>query len=181
MIGRRWLAFSLPPFLFGACHMFLQEESTRPSRPLEPDLLTPTPIEPEPEPESSAQPSAEEPAPVEPGITKIDTPTRGKIDPAAVEAGVQPAMRAFEACYERGLQRRPDLRGTIVVNFVVAPDGSVPYAGALEQGTDLPDDRVIHCVLEEFQKLRFAAPEGGRAVATYPLSFAPKDAGTATP
>src|SRR5690606_41641238 len=38
MIGRRWLAFSLPPFLFGACHMFLQEESTRPSRPLEPDL-----------------------------------------------------------------------------------------------------------------------------------------------
>ena len=62
------------------------------------------------------------------------------------------------------------------MNFVVAPDGSVPYAAALEQGTNLPNQQVIECVLDEFQKSHFEPPVGGRAVATYPLSFAPQPA-----
>jgi hypothetical protein len=90
-------------------------------------------------------------------------------------------MSAFEACYLRARPANPGLRGNIVVNFVVSPDGSVPYAAALEEGTDLADDNVIECVLDAFRKLRFQAPVGGRAVATYPLKFEPSDDASAAP
>lgn len=85
-------------------------------------------------------------------------------------------MPAIEACYLQGAKRKPGLRGRILVNFVIAPDGSVPYAASLEQGTDFPDNAVIDCVLHVFQTLRFAEPAGGRVVATYPLTLAPAPA-----
>lgn len=77
----------------------------------------------------------------------------------------------FAACYQH--RKVKDLRGSINVNFVIAPDGSVPYAAALEQGTTLEDGGVIECVLSAFKRLTFPAPTGGRAVATYPLNFEP--------
>jgi len=82
-------------------------------------------------------------------------------------------MKAIEACYLEGAKRKPGLRGRILVNFVIAPDGSVPYAASLEQGTDFPDNAVIDCVLRVFHTLHFAEPAGGRVVATYPLTLAP--------
>jgi hypothetical protein len=170
----RPFVFSLLLVMSPACQQFLQEESNAPERPmLEPDLVTPTAEISKPE-AASSEPPAEPPD--EPAIQSTGEPTRGKLSKAAIESGVQPGSPAFEACLLRALDRRPGLRGTIVVNFVVAPDGSVPYAAALEQGTTLTDAPVVDCVLNEFQKLHFEAPVGGRAVATYPLTFEPKPA-----
>jgi outer membrane biosynthesis protein TonB len=172
----RAFSFSLLLVMSPACQHFLQEESNAPERPmLEPDLVTKTTEVSTPEAPASSEPERE-PPPHEPAIQSTGEPTRGKLSKAAIEAGVQPGIPAFEACLARALDRRPELQGTIVVNFVVAPDGSVPYAAALEQGTTLTEDPVVDCVLNEFQKLRFEAPVGGRAVATYPLTFAPKPA-----
>lgn len=103
----------------------------------------------------------------------IPGPTRGTLPKAAVAAGIAEGNSAFEACYVRAAH--PGLRGTIMVNFVVARDGSVPHAAALEQGTDLADDRVIECVLDAFKKLHFQAPNADRAVITYPLKFEPSN------
>lgn len=137
-----------------------------------------------PEPSPEPQPAAEarnEAAPVEPGVQRADAaPTRGRLAKAAIDQTVAERQGRFAACYGAALATDPALRGTILVNFVVAPDGTVPYAAALEAGTDLPNDRVIDCVLEEFQALVFPKPTGGRAVATYPLAFAP-GTGTSAP
>jgi TonB family protein len=92
---------------------------------------------------------------------------------AAVSAGVAEGNSAFEACYLKAA--RPGLRGTILVNFVVTRDGSVPHAAALEEGTDFEDDAVIECVLKAFKKLHFQAPAADRAVITYPLKFEPSN------
>ena len=126
---------------------------------------------PELPPEDPAEPPPPEPS--APAIEHTAEPTRGRLSQAAIQRGIEPSLPAFEACYSRALAHSPELRGTINVNFVIAPDGTVPFASALEQGTTLPDNAVIDCVLEEFQKLQFSPPVGGRVVTTYPLSFAP--------
>lgn len=151
--------------------------------PEEPTAPTSTVTEPEPEPSSVAQlpeppetvPSPEPDAsPPEPGILPSGGPTRGRLTKSLIEQGVQSRMQQIQECYALGLSRVPELRGNVMVNFVIAPDGSVPYAAALENGTDLGDPQVLDCVLAEFQKMTFEAPEGGRVVSTYPLRFAPE-------
>jgi hypothetical protein len=155
------------------CHLF-QPPDASPPRPLEPTPARPAPESVELPPVESSAPPAEEPVPSEAAIQQSGGPTRGKLSKASVERTVTASLPAFRACHEAALARAPDLTGTVLVNFVVAPDGSVPYAAALQQGTTLADDAAVDCVLGEFQKLKFDAPMGGRAVSTYPLDFAPK-------
>lgn len=170
MAPPRVLGCSLLLFAPVACQLFTPEPEA-PSPPME---IPVSEVRPEPLPEPSA------PAPVDtppaPGILPTgEEQSRGKISKEALEAGVAPGLPKFEACYKRALAQQETLQGSIVVSFVIAPDGTVPYAGALEEGTNLPDEKVVGCVLEEFQRLRFEPPVGGRASATYPLSFAPVD------
>jgi outer membrane biosynthesis protein TonB len=157
-----------------ACELF----SPPPASPL------PAPVAAEPAPVVSSSPPPEpEPAPSEqavesqsalaPGIEPERGQTRGRLPKAAINEGVQQAMPAIEACYLKGAQSKPGLRGRVLVNFVIAPDGSVPYAASLDQGTDFPDAAVIDCVLRAFQALHFPEPVGGRVVATYPLVLEP--------
>lgn len=134
-----------------------------------------------PPPEPSSQSPASEPASENvmlPGVQPTGGQTRGRLPKAAVVAGVEQGNQAFEACYSKAA--RPGLRGVIVVNFVVTPEGDVPHAAALEQGTDFPDEQVIECVLNAFTKLHFQPPSGGRAVVTYPLKFEPSEAAPGT-
>lgn len=147
------------------------EELPGPTPPAASSTLPELPAAPEP----TAPPPPEPAEPVEPGVRPSGGPTRGKLSKAAVSEGVSHGMPAIEACYQRAQPANPGLRGNIVVNFVVSPEGSVPHAAALEEGTDLPDEGVIDCVLDVFRKLRFEAPVGGRAVVTYPLKFEPSD------
>ncbi len=128
------------------------------------------PLEPEPEPVASASASLA-PEPVEPGVRQDAGPTRGWLSKAAIKEGIERGNPEFVACYQR--RKNAAARGSINVNFVIAPDGSVPHAAALEQGTTLEDDGVIECVLGAFQRLSFSPPSGGRAVVTYPLNFEP--------
>ena len=171
MASPRALGLSLLLCTPAACQLFAPEPEA-PSRPMEIPVAEASA---EPRAEASA-PAPADPAPDEPAITPAgEEHSRGKISKAALEAGVKPGLPAFEACYKQALAAGRNVQGSVVVSFVIAPDGSVPYAGALEEGTNLEDDKVVGCVLEEFQKLRFQPPVGGRASATYPLSFAPVD------
>jgi outer membrane biosynthesis protein TonB len=178
--GWRALVALAPPCLVAACELFQApaanappSASSTPAASAAPAPELPPTAKPEPEPEPVAQPSA---APVEPGVVQSGGQTRGALPKAAIAEGVARGSDDFERCYLRA--RQPGQRGVIRVNFVIAPDGTVPYAAALEQGTDFPDETVIQCVLEAFQKLTFPKPAGGRVVSTYPLKFEPlPDAG----
>jgi tetratricopeptide (TPR) repeat protein len=42
--------------------------------------------------------------------------------------------------------------------------------------SDLPDDAVVACAVEQFRAMTFPAPEGGIVTVTYPIAFAPEGA-----
>jgi hypothetical protein len=160
--------------LVSACELFAPapRAPVAPAASAEPDSVASSvaPLAPPPDP---APPPSEPPAvepPVEPGVHQDAGPRRGRLSKAAIQEGVEQGNAAYAACYQRSKRRRS---GSVNVNFVIAPDGTVPYAAALEQGTTLEDPAVIDCVLEAFKKLVFPPPTGGRAVATYPLNFEP--------
>jgi hypothetical protein len=113
------------------------------------------------------------------GIFRVDEPTRGTVPSAAVKQRVAGALPAITACYDRALPRRPGLHGNLLIEFVIAADGSVPHASARPVDQALDDDDVVACVVAEFRKLSFPKPSGDRAVVSHPLRFEPppSDAG----
>jgi hypothetical protein len=173
-------SFAVIALSLSACQLFSREppSSAKQDPPLISEVtLAAPPVDSAP-PADPVDPGSrphQEPRAVEPGVVQGGGPTRGTLSKTAVSAGLSQGMPAFEACYAGELAAQPNLGGTILINFVIAPDGTVPYAAALDHGTDLASDRVIRCVLEALQNLNFESPRGGRAVVTYPLHFAPKD------
>ena len=138
---------------------------------------------PVPEAPASAEPAPAPPSEAPPpGIEAQGTEqARGRLPRAAIQEGVQRAMPAIEGCYLKAARKKPGVRGRVLVNFVIAPDGGVPYAASLDQGTDFPDSAAIDCVLRAFQALHFPEPAGGRVVATYPLVLEPAPEGAPAP
>lgn len=163
--------------VLSACELFSPPPAAPPPAP--PPSAAPSASSEAPPAVTAAAPSAEpsappEPPPAPPGIEAQGTAqTRGRLPRAAIQEGVQQAMPAIESCYLKAAKKKPGLRGRVLVNFVIAPDGSVPYAASLDQGTDFPDNTAVDCVLRVFQSLRFPEPVGGRVVATYPLVLEP--------
>jgi hypothetical protein len=98
-----------------------------------------------------------------------------KPDPAQDKKVIRTAIRAHLAevrrCYERELVHKPDLKGTVVVRFMIAPDGSVAksVAAGMEQS-------VADCVASVVKTIRFPKVAGGGYVNTrYPFTFQPAD------
>lgn len=171
---RHILSFVASVAALSGCELFSPPPAASPAAP--PALPAPSASKEAPppvaEPPPSVEPAPEPPPP--PGLeAQGSAQTRGRLPRAAIQEGVQQAMPAIEACYLKAVKRKPGVRGRVLVNFVIAPDGSVPYAASLEQGTDFPDDAAVDCVLKAFQSLRFPEPTGGRVVATYPLTLEP--------
>ena len=77
----------------------------------------------------------------------------------------------LRACYEAGLKRSPTVAGKVAIAFEIDPVGDIFFA-RVHQGT-LPDSATQKCVLEEFRRLHFPPPNGGRATVVYPISFSP--------
>lgn len=78
-------------------------------------------------------------------------------------------QRDIQRCYEYGLATHRDLAGRVTVRIVIAGDGAVREAAAVE--TTLPP-AVTECVLIAVRLWRFPAPDGGAEVAVrYPFSF----------
>jgi hypothetical protein len=121
----------------------------------------------------------------------------GRLAPAEIQQVVRGHYASFRTCYERGLARNTKLEGHVVVRFVIGADGSVetvqnvvqqpPVDDADEflrtvgvpdpprtEPTSLPDEEVVTCILNEYQKLRFPAPAGGKVTVVYPIRFSPE-------
>jgi TonB family protein len=80
---------------------------------------------------------------------------------------------ALLACYQRGLKRKPNLRGRVAVKFVIAPTGLVQHASV--GASTLGDEKVERCVTETIKRTRFPSCGGGGIVmVTVPVVFAIK-------
>jgi hypothetical protein len=111
--------------------------------------------------------------PIEPGIAPTGAPTRGTLPKAVIDEKLKSIGPAIQACYERGLKAKPELRGSVNINFVVAPDGKVAHADAAEEDGALNDTASVDCILSEIRKLEFPPPSGGRVFINYPLRLEP--------
>jgi len=77
----------------------------------------------------------------------------------------------FRKCYGAGLQRHADLRGKLIMRFVIELGGEVSNINVID--TDLPDCGVVRCIRDAFSALQFPKPDGGVVTVSYPIQLAP--------
>jgi pSer/pThr/pTyr-binding forkhead associated (FHA) protein len=105
-----------------------------------------------------------------PRVRVTDTQVSGRLPPEAIQRVVRMSHGRFRACYEGGLRSNPNLRGRVLVRFVIGRDGAVHSASG---GGDLADGAVTSCITAAFYGLTFPSPEGGIVTVTYPILLEP--------
>ncbi|HEY6464113.1 MAG TPA: AgmX/PglI C-terminal domain-containing protein, partial [Polyangiaceae bacterium] len=96
----------------------------------------------------------------------------GRLPPETIQRVVRESFGRFRACYEPALGQNPSLQGRVSTRFLVARDGVVSFS--VDAGSDLPDARVVSCVVRAFTSVTFPAPAGGTVEVTYPIVFSPE-------
>lgn len=86
---------------------------------------------------------------------------------------IRSAMRlirpAIQKCYEVEFQKSLELKGHVIVRFVIAHNGSVSSAVVTE--TTLHNEATENCVLELVRQHSFPKPRGGIVIVNYPFNF----------
>lgn len=95
----------------------------------------------------------------------------GRLPPEVIQRIVRQNYGRFRMCYEQGLTANPNLQGRVAVRFVIGRDGAV--SNVSNGGSDLPDSKVVSCVLSAYYGLSFPQPEGGIVSVVYPIMFTP--------
>ncbi len=80
-------------------------------------------------------------------------------------------MGGVKACYEKRLKRNPELKGKVVVRFVIAAGGSVIEAEVVENTTG--DSDLAACIAQSVRVIRFPPAEGSETTVTYPIILVP--------
>jgi TonB family protein len=117
-------------------------------------------------PRPCADPDANDPRPLGAGAS-----IQGKLAPEEIARVVRSHLGAIRLCFERALNRDPNLRGTVKVKFVIGPDGKVRSAD--DAGSQMASTEVVECVRDAFRKLTFPPPDGGTVTVVYPIVFEP--------
>ncbi|HHH29347.1 MAG TPA: AgmX/PglI C-terminal domain-containing protein [Polyangiaceae bacterium] len=150
-----------------------------------PETAPPAPSAPPPAPVAvaSAPPSAPEPEPeaeqaLAPNAKAYQEATA--FTSAEVKKVVRQHFDQVGDCYSKGLQRDPDLKGTIDVRITISQDGRVLGAVAKKdppgpprpsQGEALTDREVVSCVEKVFERLKFAPTGQGMVNLVYPVTL----------
>ncbi|HTQ44133.1 MAG TPA: M56 family metallopeptidase [Polyangiaceae bacterium] len=95
----------------------------------------------------------------------------GRLAPEVIQNVVRQNFGRFRTCYENGLKRDAKLQGTVTVKYVICPDGSTCQAA--DEGSTLPDQQVVQCVVAGFSQVAYPPPQGGYVTVIYPVEFAP--------
>ena len=75
-------------------------------------------------------------------------------------------------CWEKGVQKKPSLEGSVSVQFIITPTGEVQTAKVA--ASTLGDEKVESCFVGAVKDWSFPAPEGGGVViVTYPFALVP--------
>ncbi len=107
-----------------------------------------------------------------PRLTLVGTSvTSGHLPPEVIQRVVRQNYGRFRACYENGLRGNPNLTGRVTARFIIGRDGAV--TNAANGGSDLPDSKVVSCVLSQFYGISFPSPENGIVTVSYPIMFTP--------
>jgi hypothetical protein len=105
-------------------------------------------------------------------ISIADAPpvVQGAIDPALIRKVIQDNKNAIKYCYEKELQVKKDLGGTIKLQFIIGGEGRVTMAVVKE--TTMGNPNVENCIAGKIRGLEFPKPKGGGIVlVNYPFTF----------
>ena len=108
---------------------------------------------------------------VAPKLRSGPTESNGRLPAEVIQRIVRQNFGRFRLCYEAGLRGNPGLSGRVATKFVIGRDGAVMQSS--DAGSDLPDQKVVACVVRSFQSLSFPQPDGGIATVTYPIILTP--------
>lgn len=110
----------------------------------------------------------------EEGVTIVNA--RGRMDPAAVEAGIAPHKEALSACYTDNLNKRRWLGGQVMLWWDINKEGTVTavHLHETEPGTSLGNWPIEKCILDVARQATFSKPTGGDADFQLPLEFSAK-------
>lgn len=94
----------------------------------------------------------------------------GNIDRDAIRRVINENRRQFQACYERVLNKRPDLFGKVSLQWDIDNDGRAQNVRV--KGTTLNNAEVEQCMVNRLRALKFPdSPLGKLAAVTYPFVF----------
>lgn len=102
----------------------------------------------------------------------VSVPLEKKLRPREIQATVRASRSEMRACYEAALKNDKTLAGSVELEFVIEPDGTVGKH-AIGAKSTLPDPAVGKCLDEMVSKLSFPAFGGEKITVTYPLAFSP--------
>ncbi|MCJ8275874.1 MAG: AgmX/PglI C-terminal domain-containing protein, partial [Bdellovibrionales bacterium] len=85
-------------------------------------------------------------------------------------------QRAIRSCYERELNRNPNIGGKLMLNFDIGEQGRVVGRPSVNWGdSTLKNRTVAGCVLNRLKQWRFPDPPRNQVVnVIYPLAFSAK-------
>jgi len=137
--------------------------------PHQPEPATSDPVS--PEPAEPAQADAPAPAAPRPVILQAKAPdVIGGLTPMDVAGPISLQQAALDACYRPGLQRDPDLVGSLRINLVIETDGSV--AQTQISNDELGDEQVSACFVDVLGGMRFPQPSNGQpAIVEYTFAL----------
>ncbi|MBE8221913.1 MAG: AgmX/PglI C-terminal domain-containing protein [Bdellovibrionales bacterium] len=92
----------------------------------------------------------------------------GGLDKAAIAAVIQAHLSEVRFCYEKALQGQPDLKGRVVVGFLIKANGLVKTAKIKASSLNFPS--VEFCIVKHLKLWKFPYPRGGAIVkVSYPF------------
>jgi TonB family protein len=94
----------------------------------------------------------------------------GGLSPRIIKSYIRRKIGAIRACYQKGLQANPSLKGKVKVKFVIQPSGKV--LGAKVVQSSLNSSQVEGCITRNIKSWKFPSSQGGEiTTVTYPFVF----------
>ena len=83
----------------------------------------------------------------------------GELSPDIIKKVMADKAGAVKACYQKELQKNPDLSGSIKVAFMIGADGKV--VGVKIENSSIDSPAVENCILDNIKSWRFPQAKGG--------------------
>ena len=94
----------------------------------------------------------------------------GSIDREAIRRVIRENQRQIQACYEKTLNKNPNLYGKVILEWVIVANGRV--SSARVSSSTLKNSEVEQCILSRLRTWKFPEPPPDQeAVVSYPFLF----------
>jgi tetratricopeptide (TPR) repeat protein len=106
-----------------------------------------------------------------PTVRQAKADVMGALDKDIIRRIVRAHINEVRYCYNQGLARDPNLKGTVQIVFGIDARGKVPTSEVF--ATDLPELRTGDCIAQAVRRWTFPKPEVGTVTVKYPFVLEP--------